>query len=216
VIRSRNPEGDWAKNRLEALSDGVFAIAMTILVLDVRLPELERHASSVEVFNGLGSMWPELMAYIISFVILGGMWLGHQNAFHAIKKTDRGVVWLNIFYLMWICLMPFSTSVYSQHLSTTAGLMTYWVNILLAGGTMAWMWRSILKKPELQSDELTDSWRRTITARTTVMPLVGIGGIAGTLISPVVGLYATMILPVSYRLVGLFLSRKGISENSDL
>lgn len=205
MLRAQTSDADWTKARLETLSDGVFAIAMTILVFNIKLPdELKRGASEHEVLQAVANTWPQLMAYTISFIILGAMWMGHHNVFHAIRKVDRGTIWLNMLYLLWIGLMPFSTSVYSFHISTKTGLMAYWINVFLAGASLSLLWHSVSRKPNLIDDDLTDEKKRSIKIRTWVMPLVSVIAMGGTLINPWIGLYSTWILPLCYRVAMKF------------
>lgn len=205
MLRAQTSDADWTKARLETLSDGVFAIAMTILVFNIKLPdELKRGASEHEVLQAVANTWPQLMAYTISFIILGAMWMGHHNVFHAIRKVDRGTIWLNMLYLLWIGLMPFSTSVYSFHISTKTGLMAYWINVFLAGASLSLLWHSVSRKSNLIDDDLTDEKKRSIKIRTWVMPLVSVIAMGGTLINPWIGLYSTWILPLCYRVAMKF------------
>src|SRR5690242_13273036 len=84
-------------SRVLALSDGVFAIIMTLLVLDVRVPEL---AAGQSLNQALGQVRPSLTAFVISFVLAGMYWVGHRDLFTLIRRTDRFLVWLNILYLL--------------------------------------------------------------------------------------------------------------------
>lgn len=203
--RGTNLDADWTKARLETLSDGVFAIAMTILVFNIKLPDdLRRGANEHEVLKAVANTWPQLMAYTISFIILGAMWMGHHNVFHAIRKVDRGTIWLNMLYMLWIGLMPFSTSVYSFHISTKTGLMAYWINVFLAGASLSLLWYSVSRKPFLIEEALTPEKKRSITIRTWVMPLVSVMAMGGTLINPWIGLYSTWVLPLCYRIAMKF------------
>ncbi len=215
MLRGHNLDAEWTKARLEALSDGVFAIAMTILVFNIKLPdELRRGSSEHDVLQAVANTWPQLMAYMISFIILGAMWMGHHNVFHALRKIDRGTIWLNLFYLLWVCLMPFSTSVYSFHLSTKTGLMAYWINVFLAGVFLALLWYSVSRKSDLLSTDITPALKKNITVRTWVMPIVSLAAMGGTLISPSIGLYSTWILPLAYR-VAMKITNKRMESASD-
>jgi uncharacterized membrane protein len=90
--------------RVLALSDGVFSIIMTLLVLDVRVPELAQGQSLNEALAEVG---PSFTAFVVSFIIAGMYWVGHRDLFALIRRTDRGLVWLNILFLLPLCLLPF-------------------------------------------------------------------------------------------------------------
>jgi uncharacterized membrane protein len=90
-------------SRVLALTDGVFAIIITLLVLEVHVPELTQGHSLTEA---LAELRPSLIAFVISFVLAGMYWVGHRDLFALIRRTDRGLVWLNILYLLPLCLLP--------------------------------------------------------------------------------------------------------------
>jgi hypothetical protein len=90
--------------RVLALSDGVFAIIITLLVLEVHVPELTQGHTLNEA---LAEVWPSLTAFVISFILAGIQWVGHRDLFGLMRRTDRGLVWLNILYLLPLCLLPF-------------------------------------------------------------------------------------------------------------
>lgn len=99
------------KSRLEAFSDGVFAIVITLLILDIRFPEVEYS----QFKETLISVLPRILAYVMSFIIIGLYWVIHHNSMHAIKKTDRGLLWLNILLLLCISFIPFPTSLLGRY-----------------------------------------------------------------------------------------------------
>ena len=204
-----NPDADWTKNRLEAMSDGVFAIAMTLLVLEIRMPEgLSRTSTNEDVLRAVFHIWPEFVAYLISFILLGAMWMGHHNVFHSLKKVDRATIWLNLNYLLWVCLMPFSTNLYSKHMSTQTGVMAYWLNVFLAGASMALLWSYVRRRDELESDEMTPILKSNIGTRVWIMPSVGLGGVLLTIAGANLGVFATWILPVAYGVAGMVTKKR--------
>ncbi len=99
--------------RLETFSDGVFAIAITLLILDVRLP-----AGTDPLSTKLADTWPAYLAYAISFLIIGIMWANHHAIFRLIDRTSHGLVVANLFFLMCVAFIPFPTSVLAEHLRT--------------------------------------------------------------------------------------------------
>jgi uncharacterized membrane protein len=100
----------WGTTRAEALSDGVFAIAMTLLVLEIKVPELPRQAAPIEVWHGVMANGPVFFSFVLTFVLSGLFWFLHHATFHALEKVDRGVCWINIAFLMFVSLLPFSTA----------------------------------------------------------------------------------------------------------
>jgi uncharacterized membrane protein len=101
------------KNRLEAFSDGVFAIAITLLVIEIRPPTLTGGESLAE---GLWEQWPSYLAYFLSFLVLGVMWLNHHRIFEPARRVDGTVLVLNLNLLLWAVLIPFPTAVLADFL----------------------------------------------------------------------------------------------------
>jgi len=100
--------------RMLAFSDGVFAVAITLLVLDLRLPELAADTSS-DVLAALLGMWPKILIFGFTFLVVGMCWLEHHRKFSLLHQIDDRLLWLNLIYLMVLCLVPFGTNVFSEH-----------------------------------------------------------------------------------------------------
>ena len=109
-------------SRVLALSDGVFAIIITLLVLEVHVPELTQGHSLNEA---LAELRPSLVAFVISFILAGMYWVGHRDLFALIRHTDRGMVWLNILYLLPLCLLPFGASLIGRYDQEPVALRIY-------------------------------------------------------------------------------------------
>lgn len=101
------------KNRVEAFSDGVFAVAITILVFNVQPP---RGAAPGQLLQALGTQWPTYVAYVASFMTIGIMWINHHAMFQRIAHVDRPLLMLNLLLLMVIVLLPFPTSLMGQYI----------------------------------------------------------------------------------------------------
>lgn len=123
--------------RLQALADAIFAIAMTILVLELSLPLIMETSAKVGPTQILLEIWPRLLMYGLSFLILGMFWLIHHMVFDAIKVYDTTLVWINIIFLMFIVLIPFSTSLFGTYGVERMTALVYGCNILLSFG-LAW------------------------------------------------------------------------------
>ena len=121
-----------SKARIEALTDGVFAIVMTILVLDIVVPHLSHSEASTELLKRLLELWPVVLSYASSFIILGFFWIGHDSQFHYIKRVNRPLLWITIFYLMFIALIPFSTSLLGEYADQQISVLIYGANLTIA------------------------------------------------------------------------------------
>ena len=96
-----------SKSRIEALSDGVIAIAITLLVLELKVPDMMEHHSNQRMLEELLALRPALLTYMITFLIAGAFWYLHHLTFHFIKNVDGVLVWINLMFLMFIALLPF-------------------------------------------------------------------------------------------------------------
>jgi TMEM175 potassium channel family protein len=127
----------FSKGRLESLTDGVFAIIMTILVFNVSVPELvlfaEGEHTSERLSSRLLDLWPDILAYIVSFVTLSVYWVAHHRIFRWIVNVDHPLIWMNISFLMTIGLIPFSTALLTQYRDQQISIFIYSSNAILAG-----------------------------------------------------------------------------------
>jgi uncharacterized membrane protein len=119
-----------SKSRIEALSDGVVAIAITLLVLELKVPEVMEHHSNEKMLEELLALWPELMTYVITFLIAGAFWYLHHLTFHFIKHVDGFLVWINLLFLMFVSLLPFSSGLMSHLFVHPVSQFFYFGNLL--------------------------------------------------------------------------------------
>jgi uncharacterized membrane protein len=120
-----------SKERLEFLSDGIFAVAMTILVLDLKVPSLPHGATSIDLLGPFLELWPKVGAFIISFLFLARNWYIHRLVFHSIGKVDYRFSYLNILLLMINCFLPFTTSLVSEYPHASIAAAAYIGNMIL-------------------------------------------------------------------------------------
>lgn len=126
--------------RTESLADGVFAIAMTLLVLDIKVIASTSADTEGDMLLQLKEILPELMSYFMTFLTLGIFWVAHNTQYYFIEKGDRNLTWLSISFLMFISLLPFSTAFLSEHNEFKVSILVYWINILIAGIILLLHW----------------------------------------------------------------------------
>lgn len=119
--------------RIEALSDGVFAIAMTLLVLELKVPVAKVAKSEAELWHSLVELKYEFLTYFLSFMTLGIFYMGQAFQFQFMERSDRNSSWISILFLMIISLLPFTTAFLSRHIELKLAIGVYWLNIFLAG-----------------------------------------------------------------------------------
>ena len=137
---SNSPVDKFGLDRLIFFSDAVFAIAVTILALEIRLPAVDGQISNGELLKNLLSIWPKYLGYIISFLVIGSLWMGHHRKFLLIKHHDRLLLFLNLILLMSIAFIPFSTSVISEFGNLITATVFYALSIAVAGLFSALVW----------------------------------------------------------------------------
>ena len=113
------------KSRLETFSDGVFAIVITLLILDVRLPETVRLTTDAGFWNGLRLVMPNIGAYALSFVLIGVFWNAHHTLFRLVRSIDGRLIWLNFGYLLLVTFIPYPTSLLSKAPELASAVQLY-------------------------------------------------------------------------------------------
>lgn len=180
------PGDELALERVVFLSDAVFAIAMTILVLELRLPELPESVTGDGLRDALWGMAPRFGAYALSFAILGSFWVSHWRRYHRVARADGRLAWLNLLFLGLVAVIPFPTAVIGEHGDLPIAVVLYAVTLSAAGlaGTMAWLHagRAGLAAPGTPLD-----LRGSGTLRALVVPAVLLGSLV---LLPVAGPYA--------------------------
>jgi uncharacterized membrane protein len=126
--------------RLAALSDGIFAVAMTLLVLDLRAPATELVHSEQDLWRGLLAVAPQILMYLMSFLTLGIFWVGQQTQLNHLERANRSLSWMHLVFLFAVTLMPFSTKLLAEFTQYRTALVMYWLNILLLGAALYWTW----------------------------------------------------------------------------
>lgn len=123
-------------DRLAALSDGIFAVAMTLLVLGLHVPASGASTSEHAVWDLLVHLLPSLLAYGMSFLTLGMFWVGQQTQLDRFARSDRTLTWIHLAFLLAVSLMPFSTGLLAAFITSRLALVVYWLNLLLLGTTL--------------------------------------------------------------------------------
>ena len=121
-------------DRLAGLSDGVFAVAMTLLVLDLRVPSAEGVRTEADLAHQLAALGPRVLTYLLSFLTLGIFWIGQQTQLNThLQRADRTLSWLHIAFLCAVTTLPFSTALLAEFIHLRLPVGVYWLNLLLLG-----------------------------------------------------------------------------------
>jgi uncharacterized membrane protein len=150
--------------RLAALSDGIFAVAMTLLVLDLHGPARDHIHSDQDLLSALRAMSPQILAYLMSFVTLGIFWNGQQTQFNQLIRANRHLTWIHIAFLFGVSIMPFSTKLLAEFIDYRLALIVYWFNVLILGAVLYLSWRYAMRAGMVK-DETTAPARKAIERR---------------------------------------------------
>lgn len=133
----QNEGGVLTTQRLEAFSDSVFAIVITLLFLDLRAPEIPHDSSWQELLSEIYKLSPKLLSILVSFTFVAIFWVAHHQFFHTLKKTTRGLLWLNLVFLFLVCFVPFPASIMTEYPNNKASVVFFGAAVLLTSSLLA-------------------------------------------------------------------------------
>lgn len=181
--------------RIETLTDGVFAIVMTLLVFDMHLP-LPEQVEQIGLLNALSLLAPNLLSYVITFVILGVFWVGHHNQFFYIRRADRVLLWINIFFNMAVALLPFSAGLFSRYGQYAEAIIVYNLNLILTGVLLFTHWWYATRDNHLLSHEIEPTVRRIVYRRILTPALLYFIAILVSLVDVELSIVIDILVPI--------------------
>lgn len=181
---------------MEAFSDGVFAIAVTLLVLDIAVPA----GAGADLLRSLGRLWPSYLAYVVSFSTIGAIWLGHNAITDYLERADAGFLRLNLLLLLVVAFLPFPTKLFADFIREDrperVAVTIYGISLLAASFLLLVLWRYAvhvrLVRPDANDEEL-----QLLTKRLTP-------GLGGYLVLIIAGLFAPIVAAVGYLAIAIF------------
>jgi uncharacterized membrane protein len=180
------------KARIEALTDGIFATVMTVLVLGLKIPDANLPESGLEA--GIVKLSPNILAYAFSFIVLGLYWIGHHNQFHYVKHTDRVFLWVNIVFLLTIGFIPFSTSLLGLYPFSPTAVRVYGANLVATGLALYVVWWYATSQHRLVEKDLDPHIVSLAKNRTIVGPIVSLLGIGFSYLDTRISLVLYLLL----------------------
>jgi len=181
--------------RLVFFSDAVFAIAITLLVIDLKLPPAADLGSERAAWQALAETVPRFLGFVISFLVIGAYWVGHHRMFRHIVRYNDSLLWRNLLLLMWIAFLPFPTSVFSEPGRGQMPLVLYAASLGFAGLSSAWLWRYAVHHGLVA----TGTQRETIkylTLRAVTIPFVCLIAIGISFLNPIIARWSFCLIPV--------------------
>ena len=186
--------------RLEAFSDGIFAFAITLLVLDLAVPVTR--TSEQHLLDALGDQWPGYLGYVVSFSTVGALWLGHNAITDYLDRADTTLLRLNLLLLLLVTFLPFPTRLVSEYVHVTTAraervaVTFYGLTLLIAAALLSLLWRYALRarlvRPDAGDEEIT-----LLTHRLTP-------GLAAYALLIIVGLFRPVAAVIGYLVIALF------------
>jgi uncharacterized membrane protein len=206
-------ELDLRLHRLLFLADGIYAIAATLLAVELVLPEAAADLHGHELLDSLLEIWPRVLAFLTSFLFIANFWVGHNMQFHQVKRFDGGLMWLALLQLLCIAFLPFPTSVIGEHVSDPVAQQFYFGTILVTGLVMWALWWYMssghrLVDPDLSPQVIRRTHLISMGAPLTMlllMVLVAVG--VGRYVNPLVLGY---LVALGYVVLGVIEGRESL------
>jgi len=186
-------------DRLAALSDGIFAVAMTLLVLDLHIPLAAQVHGERQLLAALGAMGPQWVTYGMSFLTLGIFWAGQQTQLNHIAEGARDLTWIHLGFLFAVTMLPLSTRLLAEFISYRVALGIYWLNILVLGAMLYWSWMYAVHAGLVKADT-PDEVNHSICRRILIAQSLYAAGAALCFINTWVSIAAIALVQLNYAL----------------
>jgi uncharacterized membrane protein len=189
-VATPTSERDPRLERLLFLSDGVYAIALTLLAVELVLPESAADLHGGALLDSLLESWPRVLAFLISFTVIANFWVGHNVLFQHVRRFDGGLMWLALLQLLCVAFIPYPTSVIGQHIVDPVAQQFYFATLLLTGLVMATLWLYMnsgrrLVHPDLSQQFVRRTYLISLTLPAILLVLMGLVAVGiGGLINP--------------------------------
>jgi len=183
--------------RLAALSDGIFAVAMTLLVLDMHIPSAAQVHGERELLVALAGLGPQWVAYGMSFLTLGIFWAGQQTQLNHIAEGTRDLAWIHLGFLFTITMLPLSTRLLAEFITYRGALLIYWLNILAPGLMLYWSWKYATRKKLIKEDTPPEV-AASICRRVVIAQSLYAAGAALCVINTWVSIAAIVLVQLNY------------------
>jgi uncharacterized membrane protein len=189
-----------SKHRIEGLTDGIFAIFMTLLVLELKVPELE-HATNGQIVEKLGALGHQLFSFFLTFAVAGLFWFLHHGCMQHIRHMTRPLILVNLSFLAFVSLLPFSAAMLGHYLRAPIALQIYYTNQLVVGALLGVQWE-VVRRGGLLAEAITPRERITIPFRLWSIPTACLVALIAAFVQPEWAMSAFAIAVMAGRLFG--------------
>ena len=187
------------KKRIAALTDGIYAIVMTILVLSIDIPKFPQETAAVQLPSYLRfKLWPEISKYVLAFITLAAFWIGHVQQYHHIKKIDSRLLWMNVFSLMLIALIPFTTAVAGDYATVGVADRIFELNLLIAGLMYYFHWSYATHNHRLVFSDLDPQHIARTKKAMLIIPILSLAALAISFLQPAWSTSVYILIPFLY------------------
>jgi len=183
--------------RLEALSDGIFAFAATVLVLDFHTPDAADIHTEAQLLGALATSAPRLLPWLVSLITLGIFWVGQQTGLNQLERSNRDLTWLHFVFLAVVTVVPFTTRLLADFFTYRTAFVIYWANILLLGASLYATWAYAEWAKLIREDahgEISRAIKRRIVR---AQSLYAVGAVVG-LFDVTLGIALIMLIQLNY------------------
>ncbi len=197
------PDDRRGPERLEAFSDGVFAIAITLLVLEIRVPGADDLASNERLLAALGGLWPSYLGYLVSFATIGIMWANHHNLIRLVAKVSHSLILANLLLLLIAGFVPFPTALLAGSLGTPSaqvGVLIYVATFVALAVAFNILWYAIRRGPGVLRADVGARSIAAISRSYRLGPPGFLVAFVGALINPTLGMVVVVALVLLYML----------------
>jgi uncharacterized membrane protein len=195
---------EFQLERMILFSDAVFAIAITILVIEIKVPEIPKElVTEQRLLQSLDNLIPKFIGFLISFMIIGLYWQVHHRMFGFVVNYTRRTLWLNLFFLLAVVLMPFSTAFYSEYVLRLlkTPIIVYVVNICFLGFMNFFLWKHLTNSKLNLTEGVTREENVVFSFRSIAVPFIFIGTAMVYFIKPAVAAFVPPLIPLIMRIV---------------
>lgn len=208
---NKNEGGILTTQRLEAFSDSVFAIVITLLFLDLRAPEIPHESSWQDLLGELYKLTPKFLSIIVSFTFVAIFWVAHHQFFHTLKQTTRGLLWINLIFLFLVCFVPFPAAIMAEYPNNKTSVVFFGMAVLLTSLLLvALRWYAWIKHKEI-SGVTEESEVYKALHRSYLIVFLYLAGIGISFFSPIAAIVAYLLTPLAL----LFPVRVAVENNQN-
>ena len=195
-----SPETKLALDRIIFFSDAVFAIAITLLALELRVPDMPTSQVAVEMPQRLAGMMPKFVSFILSFVIIGSYWRAHHRDFLYIQRWDTRLIWINLMLLMFVAFLPFPTAMLGNYPAAQSTVTFYAGTLAFLGFTRTLLWWYASRNHRLIDRTLDPRFIARLNQRGLIAPVIFLLSIIVAVFNPLIAMWMWGLVGLTFAL----------------